>query len=303
MASPESVQIRSYLLARRAVPRVTLAEQRASYELMVENYVGHPIPLPEGTRVEPVDVDGIAAEWISPACADEEQVLLYLHGGGYILGSLRSHRDMAARLGAAAGVRSLLIDYRLAPEHVFPAAIDDALATYRWLLARGMRPEHIVLAGDSAGGGLALALLQVLRDKDVPMPAGAVLLSPWTDLVGTVGSRTAREAVDPIFSAQDINALPSFYVGAEDARNPLISPINAVLHGFPPLLVDVGSDEVLLDDSLQIAEHAGAANVPVELTVWDDMWHVFQQFAYVLPEGQQSLENIGKFIRRQTKLS
>jgi epsilon-lactone hydrolase len=135
------------------------------------------------------------------------------------------------------------------------------------------------------------------------MPAGAVLLSPWTDLVGTVESRTTRDASDPIFSGKTIGALSSFYVGTEDPRNPLISPINADLHGFPPLRIDVGQDEVLLDDSLQVAEHARAADVSVELTVWDDLWHVFQWFSYVLPEGQQSLEQIGRFIRRQTQLS
>jgi acetyl esterase/lipase len=280
-----------------------LAEQRVAYELLIENYVGHPVPLPEGTHVESVDVTGVCAAWISPPDADAERVLLYLHGGGYILGSLKSRRDLVARLSSAARVRSLLIDYRLAPEHVFPAAIDDALTAYCWLLAKGTKPEHIVLGGDSAGGGLTLALLQTLRDKNVPMPVGAVLLSPWTDLVGTVESRTTREATDPIFSGKTINALSSFYAGTEDAHNPLISPINADLHGFPPLLIDVGSDEVLLDDSLQVAEHARAADVPVELTVWDDMWHVFQQYSYVLPEGQRSLENMGRFIRRQTTLS
>jgi acetyl esterase/lipase len=229
-------------------------------------------------------------------------VLLYLHGGNYMFGSLKSHRDLVARLGGAAGMRSLLIDYRLAPEHVFPAALDDALTAYRWLLANGIKPEHIVLGGDSAGGGLTLALLQIVRDKNIPMPAGAVLLSPWTDLVGTVESRTTREAADPIFSGQMINFLGGLYVGTEDAHNPLISPINADLHGFPPLLIEVGHDEVLLDDSLQIAEHAKAAHIPVELTVWEDLWHVFQTYAYVLPEGQQSLENMGRFICRQTTL-
>ncbi len=301
MSGAES--LRSYLLARKNAPHVSLAEQRVAYELLLENYVGHEVPLPEGTRVESVDVDGIAAAWIRPPDADAEGVLLYLHGGGYILGSLKSHCDLVARLCGAAGVRALLPDYRLAPEHVFPAALDDALTAYRWLLANGTKPEHIVLGGDSAGGGLTLALLQTLRARDVPMPAGAVLISPWTDLVGTVESRTTREAADPIFSGQTINFLASFYAGTEDAHNPLLSPINADLHGFPPLLIEVGHDEVLLDDSLHLAEHARAAHVPVELTVWDDMWHVFQTYAYILPEGQQSLENMGRFIRRQTTLS
>src|SRR5262249_27315232 len=149
---------------------------------------------------------------------------------------------------------------RLAPEHVFPAALDDALTAYRWLLALGTRPGHIVLVGDSAGGGLALALLEILRDKALPMPAGAALLSPWTDLVGTVASRTTCNASDPIFTGESINALANLYAGTEDKHNPLISPINADLQGFPPLHIDVGSDEVLFDDSLQVAEHAKVAN-------------------------------------------
>src|SRR5437660_11157630 len=175
MPSPESVQLRSHLLARKtalqAAPPTSLAEQRAAFELLVENYVGHPVPLPEGTRIESVGVDGIPAEWIRPPEADATRVLLYLHGGGYTRGSLKTHRDLAARLSSAAGVRSLLIDYRLAPEHVFPATLDDALTAYRWLLARGTKPEHIILAGDSAGGGLTLALLQTVRDQHLPMPA------------------------------------------------------------------------------------------------------------------------------------
>jgi monoterpene epsilon-lactone hydrolase len=290
------------LLARKNTPDapVSLAEQRADFDLLIENYVGHPIPLPEGTRVEPVDVDGIPAEWISPPAADSERVVLYLHGGGYVRGSLKSHRDLVARLSSAASVRSLQIDYRLAPEYIFPAALDDALAAYRWLLARGINPEHIVVAGDSAGGGLTLALLQTLRDRNIAMPAGAVLFSPWTDLVGTVESRTSRNEADPIFTGERINALASFYAGTQDKSNPLLSPINADLHGFPPLRIDVGYDEVLLDDSLLIAQHARAAEVPVELIVWDDLWHVFQIFACVLSEAQQSLEQIGRFIRHQT---
>jgi monoterpene epsilon-lactone hydrolase len=303
MPGPESLQIRPYLLISKNAPPVPLAEQRVAFELLVENYVGHPISLPEGTRVESVNMEGVLAEWIRPPEADAERVLLYLHGGAYMLGSFTSHRDLVARLSTASGIQGLLIDYRLAPEHVFPAALDDALTAYRWLLANGTKPEHIVVGGDSAGGGLTLALLQLLRDKNVPMPAGAVLLSPWTDLVGTVESRTTRDAADPVFSGETINFLARFYPGSEDAHNPLISPINADLHGFPPLYIDVGHDEVLLDDALQIADHARAANVPVELTVWDDMWHVFQLFASILPEGQQSLENMGRFIHRQTKSS
>jgi epsilon-lactone hydrolase len=299
MSSLESVRIRSHLLVRKAAPRgpLSLAEQRVGFEAFVENVVGYPLPLLEGTRIEPADVDGIPAAWLYTPDSDAERVVMYLHGGNYMLGSLKSHRDLVARLSSAADVRSLFIEYRLAPEHVFPAALDDALTAYRWLLAHKTKPEHIVLAGDSAGGGLILALLQVVREKNLPMPAGAVLLSPWTDLLGTVASRTTREATDPTFTGKAINSLSSFYAGTQDLRNPLISPIYADLHGFPPLHIDVGQDEVFLDDSLQVAEHAREAQVPVELTVWEGMWHVFQLFASILPEGQQSLEQIGAFLR------
>ncbi len=303
MPSSESLNIRPYLLTLKNAPPAPLPEQRANLELLVENYVGHPVPLPENTHIEQVDANGVPAEWVSASNADTERVLLYLHGGAYVLGSFKSHRDLVARLSAASGIRGLLIDYRLAPEHVFPAAIDDALTAYSWLLAQGTKPEHIVVGGDSAGGGLTLALLQTLRDKNVPMPAGAVLLSPWTDLVGTVQSRTTHEAADPWISGQAITFVSGMYAGTEDVHNPLISPIHADLHGFPPLFIHVGNDEVLLDDSRQVEEHAKAANVPVELTVWDGMWHVFQVFAYVLPEGQQSIEQMGTFIRKQTKIS
>jgi acetyl esterase/lipase len=281
---------------------VSLAEQRLAFERSVETYVGHPIPLPEGMRVEQVSVNGVPAEWLSPAFADTKGVLLYLHGGAYILGSPTSHRDLVARLSAAAGLPALLIHYRLAPEHVFPAALDDTLTAYQWLLDQGYPAEHIALSGDSAGGALTLALLQAVRDQHLPQPAGAALFSPWTDLAGTVKSRREQEAVDPIFSGDTINALAHFYAGAEDLGNPLLSPLHADLHGFPPLRIDVGRDEVLLDDALLIAEHARAAHVPVELTVWEDMWHVFQAYASVLPEGQQSLEKMGGFLRRQTAL-
>lgn len=305
MSSTESVQLRSYLMAQKTIAEgpVSLAERRLAYERSVETYVGHPIPLPEGMRVEQVSVNDVPAEWLSPALADTRGVLLYLHGGAYILGSLQSHRDLVARLSAAAGIPALLIRYRLAPEHVFPAALDDALTAYQWLLDQGYSAEHIMLSGDSAGGGLTLALLQTVRDRHLPQPAGAALFSPWTDLTGSVRSRRTREAVDPIFSGDGINALAHFYAGTENLSNPLLSPVYADLHGFPPLRIDVGRDEVLLDDSLLIAEHARVANVPVELTVWDDMWHVFQLYASILPEGQQSLEKMGSFIHRQTLLS
>ncbi len=303
MPSSESLRIRPYLLSLKNAPPAPLPEQRAALPLLVDNYLGHPVPLPPGTQVEKVSVNGIPAEWISLPDADTERVLLYLHGGAYALGSCDSHRDLVARISASSGIRALLIEYRLAPEHVFPAGLDDALSAYHWLLANGVKPEHIIIGGDSAGGGLALALLLTLKKNDEPLPAGAALLSPWTDLVGTGESRTTRAEADPWISAPAIQFVVGLYTGEEDAHNPLISPVYADLSGLPPLCIHVGNDEVLRDDSIHIAEHAQAAYVEVQLTVWEGMWHVFPVFAHVLPEGQQAIEQIGAFIRQQTQRS
>lgn len=303
MPSQESQNIRPYLLSLKNAPPAPLPEQRAALALLVDNYLGRPVPLPAGTRVEKVVVDGVPGEWISLPDADAERVLLYLHGGAYALGSCDSHRDLVARICAASGVRGLLIEYRLAPEHVFPAAVDDALSAYRWLLANNVKPEHIIVGGDSAGGGLTMALLLALRERNVPLPAGAVLLSPWTDLVGTGESRTTRAEADPWISAAAIQFVSGLYAGEEDVHHPLISPVYADLSGLPPLFIHVGNDEVLLDDSTRLAENAKAAHVEAQLTVWEGMWHVFQAFAYVLPEGQQAIERIGEFIRQRTELA
>jgi acetyl esterase/lipase len=196
----------------------------------------------------------------------------------------------------------LLIEYRLAPEHVFPAALEDALTAYRWLLANGTKPEHIVIGGDSAGGGLAMALLTTLRDKGDPLPAGAVLLSPWTDVAGTGESMTTHAEIDPWLSSAAFNFVAPLYAGAEDIRNPLISPVFADLHGLPPLYIHVGTDEILLNDSTRLAERAKAVGVTAHLQVWEGMWHVFQAFAYTLPEGQQAIDQIGEFIRSSSHL-
>lgn len=303
MASPESAGIRSYLLTLKNAPPAPLPEQRAALDTLVETYVGHPLPLPTGTQVEKVVVNGIAGEWVSSPDADPQRVLLYLHGGAYIMGSCDSHRELVARICAASGVRTLLIEYRLAPEHVFPAALEDALAAYRWLLANGTRPEHIIVGGDSAGGGLALSLLTVLRDKGEPLPAGAVLLSPWTDVAGTGASMTTNAEADPWISAAAFNFVASLYAGAEDVHHPQISPVYADLHGLPPLLIHVGSDEVLLNDSTRVDEQVKAVGGTVQLSIWEGMWHVFQVFACQLPEGQQAIKQIGEFIRRQTAMT
>jgi epsilon-lactone hydrolase len=249
----------------------------------------------------PVDAGGVRSEWIVPPGATEGRVLLYLHGGGYVVGSVDMYRDLISRLARAAGARALGIDYRLAPEHPFPAAVEDATAAYRWLVSHGTAPARIAIAGDSAGGGLTLATLTALRDAGEPLPAAAACLSPWVDLQGIGASMTSKAAVDPFVQKEMIQFMAQQYLGDRDPRTPLAAPLYADLQGLPPLLIQVGTAEVLLDDATRIAERARAAGVEVSLEVWDDMIHVWQLFAPILPEGQQAIERIGAFIRAHTR--
>jgi len=257
-------------------------------------------PVADDIRCEPVQVNGLPAEWIAAPNASKERVLLYLHGGGYAIGSINTHRDLASRLSRATGVRCLLIGYRLAPEHPHPAAVEDSVAAYRWLLARGTRPEKIVIGGDSAGGGLTVATLVALRDAGEPLPAAAVCLSPWVDLEGTGESMTTKADIDPMVQSEGIQTMAKAYLGDKDPRTPLASPLYADLRGLPPMLIHVGTAEVLLDDSTRLAERARAAGVDVSLEPWEDMIHVWHYFASMLPEGRQAIERIGEFVRRHT---
>ena len=303
MTSPHIERIRQFLQGEKNAPPAPIDVQRKGLDTLNERLMGHPVELLPGTQVEKVVANGVPGEWIYFADSDKERVLLYFHGGAYLLGSGDSHREAVARLSAASGIRALLPEYRLAPEHPFPAAVEDAHTAYRWLLSQGTRPEHIVVAGDSAGGGLSLALLLSIRNAGDPMPAGAVLLSPWTDLAGTGESMTTRKEIDPWIGAESIPMIGKLYANQEDVRNPLISPVYADLHDLPPLLIEVGDDEVLLDDSTRIVEHAQAAGVEVTLHVWEGMWHVFPAFAFIIDEGKQAMEEMGAFIRTHTGLT
>jgi acetyl esterase/lipase len=245
-------------------------------------------------------VSGVPAEWIVPPGVAADRVILYLHGGGYVSGSINTHRAMVARIARASDARALAIDYRLAPEHPFRAGLDDSIAAYRWLLSQGYRPSRIVVAGDSAGGGLTLALLAALRDAGEPMPAAAVPISPWTDLEGTGESVRTKAAKDPMVQFEDLSSMAKLYATNADLRNPLASPLYADFRGFPPLLIQVGDAEILLDDATRVAERAKSADVQVELEVWDDMVHVWHVFAKILPEGQQAIDKIGKFVIAKT---
>jgi monoterpene epsilon-lactone hydrolase len=258
------------------------------------------VPVPPDVKCTPVNAGGVPAEWIVAPGAADDRFLLYLHGGGYVLGSINTHRELVSRLSRAGGVRALALDYRLAPENPFPAAVNDATVAYRWLLSQGAKPERTAIAGDSAGGGLALATLVAIRDAKLPLPAAGVCLSPWADMEGVGASMTSKAKEDPVVQKEGLLGMAKLYLGGADPKTPLAAPLHADLRGLPPLLIQVGSAETLLDDSTRVAERAKAAGVKVDLQVWNEMIHVWQLFAPFLPEGQQAIEKIGAFIREYT---
>jgi monoterpene epsilon-lactone hydrolase len=258
-------------------------------------------PSASQVKCEPVNASGVKAEWITADNAAPDRVVLYLHGGGYIMGSIETHRELVARLSKAAAARGLALDYRLAPENPFPAAVDDAIAAYRWLLAQGYQPGRIVIAGDSAGGGLTVSTLLALRDLGIAAPAAGVCISPWVDFEAEGESMASRAAQDPLVSRDAILSLAKMYVGEHgNLREPLAAPINAALENLPPLFIQVGNAETLLDDSTRLADRAEEAGVDVTLQIWDEMPHVWHLAAPVLPEGQEAIEKIGEFVRGRT---
>ena len=250
--------------------------------------------LPAGVKCLPINVGGISAEWINAPGADLG-VLLYLHGGAYALGSINVHREFIARLARATKMRCLAINYRLAPEHPFPAALEDVSAAYHWLLTQGVAPSKIVIAGDSAGGGLALATMIALRDTGGQLPAGVVCISPWTDLSLTGSSIQQKSKLDPVLDPASLAMYAKYYAGDHELTSPLISPFYADLQELPPLLIQVGADEILLDDAIRFAEKAKDAKVDVTLEIWDEMFHVFQLVPF-LPEAKKALRSIAAFV-------
>lgn len=250
----------------------------------------------QGVDVEKFNIQGLPAEWLVPHTPDQNGTLLYLHGGGYVVCGPDTHRPMVAALARNAKTRALVIDYRLAPEHPFPAAVEDALKAYRWLVAQGTPPESITVAGDSAGGGLTLALLLSLRDAGDPLPAGAALLSPWTDLTMSGWTHVTNRKRDPMLSTEGALLASHHYLAGASPSDPLASPLYGRFEGLPPLFIHVGGNEILLDDSLRLAERARAAGVSVEIKVWPDLPHVFQAFRF-LPETRASLSLIAAFLK------
>jgi len=253
---------------------------------------------PLGTKTRNFSLNGLPARTITVRKARPGTEVLFLHGGAYSVGSFRNYGHFTWRLGKAARARVLALDYRMAPEHPYPAALNDALAAYCWLLDQGARPDRILLAGDSAGGGLTLALLLKLRDEGVPLPAGAVALSPWTDLATTGASLHTKADTDPMLVASEIPHHAAMYLGGADPRDPYASPLYGDPRGLPPTLIQAGGDEVLLDDGVRMAEKMQAAGCDVELQVWPRMPHVFQLLATVMPEAQAAVAEIARFARR-----
>ncbi len=282
------------LLRSRPGPETPdVAEVRARFEKMGDFLGG----APDG-KCEKVDAGGVPAEWVTAPGCDPARAVLYLHGGGYVIGSIHTHRRLAYDISAASGARVLVIDYRLAPEHPFPAALEDAAKAWRWLLQQqGFATSRLAIAGDSAGGGLTLATLVNLRDQKLGLPACAVAISPWVDLEGVGNSITARAAQDPMVQKDGLLWMAGLYLNGKDAKTPLAAPLHADLKGLPPILVQVGTAETLLDDATRIAERLHAAGVDVRLAIWPNMLHVFPLFAPILSEGRDGCLEIGNFIR------
>jgi acetyl esterase/lipase len=273
--------------------RGTIAEQRARQERMTRFEA-----LPQGISSEPLKISALGAEWVRPR--DPAGTILYLHGGAYALGSIHTHRMLAASLAKNTGAQVLLIGYRRAPEAPFPAGLEDAVNATLWLLEEGIPPREIMIVGDSAGGGLALAALLSLRDDGHPLPAGGVLLCPWTDLTLSGASMRKKAKQDFILDEAHLAKFARLYAGEHDLSHPLISPLYADLQGLPPLLIQVGTDEILLDDARRTATAAEAAGVDVRLEVYDGMIHVFHMFPF-FPETRLALSSIASFVKEHLR--
>jgi len=282
--------VKAFMAAMPAKADLSIAEKRALMDQATA--ANH---LPRGCTVERTKAGECLAEWIKPPEARPDAVVLYLHGGGYVLGSLTSHRQMIGYIAKAAGVSALSLEYRLAPEHPFPAAIEDAVSAYRWLLRQGFVPGRIVIAGDSAGGGLTMAALIRLRDEGDTLPAAGVCLSPWVDL--TCSSASCLTRADAMLNLAALRESAALYLDGRDPGSPLASPLYADLTGLPPLLIQVGSEEMLLDDAAALYQQTQNYGVQSILEVWDEMIHVWHAFSPVLVEGREAIARIGSFIK------
>lgn len=291
MASEQMQLMAELIRSQPVLSGAPVEELRANMHTMATA-----VPPPDDVAYEPIDAGGVPGEWVTAPGARTDAALLYLHGGGYAIGSIATHRMMAANISRAAGIRVLLIDYRLAPEHPHPAAVEDATAAYRWLQAQGVPTTRIAIAGDSAGGGLTMATLVALRDAGDPLPACAVPMSPWVDLTQSGESYTTRADLDPMCSEAGLKEMADWYLAGQDARAPTASPLYADLTGLPPLLVQVGDHEVLLDDATRLVERAEAAGVDATCHVGEGCFHVYQGFP--VPEADEAIASLAAFVNR-----
>jgi monoterpene epsilon-lactone hydrolase len=259
---------------------------------------GSKIPLPKNTKVEKVMADGVNAEWISCGKVHTNKIFMFIHGGGYYRGSIASTRATVARISEQAGVQCLSIDYRLAPEHPFPAAIDDTYTAYNWILKQGINPKNIIVSGQSAGGGLCLALLLKIKDNKGVQPLGAVAISPWTDLSQSGNTMKTNEEIDPIISKKYLDRMAGLYLKDLSFSLPLASPLFGDLSELPPILIQVGTAETMLDDSKRFYEKAKKANVDINIEIWTDMFHGWHGNAHILKDAELAIQSIGNFCKK-----
>ena len=296
MASAELTKVLELMGQRPLNPNATLEEMRAGME-------AGSFPATEAATVTSVDANGVPGEWVTVPESDGNRRMLYVHGGGYVMGSPVTHRRLCEGIARAGGCAVLNLDYRMAPEHVFPAAVEDAMAGLQFVQENGPdgpgAADSVFVGGDSAGGGLMLATLLAARERGVAMPDGGVGISVWSDLAITGESIQTRSGVDPLITDESmVTNMAAMYLGDADPETPLASPLYADYAGLPPLILQVGDHEVLLSDTTRVAERARAAGVEVTEEVWDEMFHVWHAFAPMLPEGQQAIDRIGEFINQ-----
>ncbi len=284
------------LTSRERPENPTVEDSRDGFERLAAHVGGD-----TEAAISKVEANGVPAEVVRANGASGDSVTLYLHGGGYVIGSPATHRELARRLSSATAGSVLVIDYRLAPENPFPAPVEDAVSAYRWLLDQGTDPSALSVAGDSAGGGLTVATLVSVRDQGLPLPSCGACLSPWVDMEGIGESMTSRAAADPMVQREGLVAMAGVYLDGADPRSPLAAPLYADLSGLPPLLIQVGTRETLYDDATRLAYQAAKAGVNTTFEPWKEMIHVWHLFAPLLDEGQQAIERIGDFIRDSTR--
>lgn len=278
---------------KRISPHADVQKKRAAW-----NKLGDKSRVAKGVHVRQATIEGINCEWLVPEGCEGAPVLYYLHGGAYLMGSTQTHRRMVSHIARASGTRALVPNYRLAPEHRFPAAIEDSTAVYRSLLEAGTDPAAMAIAGDSAGGNLTMATLLALRDAGDPLPTAVCLMSPWLDLAAEGESMDSRAKHDPWFRPEDIPEIVEKYCSKYDTKNPLVSPVYADPSNLPPTLIQVGDHEILLSDSTRMADKISEVGGSVTLQIWPDMWHVFQLFVGLMPESKRAINDISTFLKQ-----